>query len=112
MKKLEKYYNKEYSLKSFYVIKTALIIFVLGIMIWYLAGKTGSILSLVVAVLKPLVLGMVFTYLLSPPVKYFETKLFGSFKPKAARAAAVILVFIIVFMALGLILGVIAVTVT
>ena len=32
MKKLEKYYNREYSIKSYYVIKTALIIFVLGIM--------------------------------------------------------------------------------
>lgn len=113
MKKLDKYYNKEYSLISVYVIKTALIIFVLGIMIWYLAGKTGSILSFAMAVLKPLVLGLVFTYLLSPPVRFFENKLLGPLgKPKAARAAAVIIVFVIVFMAVGLILGVIAVTVT
>ena len=69
MRKLEKYYNEEYSKKSFYVIITALITFVLGLIIYYLAGKTGSALSFASAVLKPLVLGLVITYLLSPVVK-------------------------------------------
>lgn len=113
MKKLENYYNREYSIKAFYVIKSALIIFVLGLIIYYLAGKTGSALSFVAAVLKPLVLGLGFTYLLSPVVRTFENKLFSSIKKQPARkAAAVILTFAIVLMALALILGIIAVTVT
>ena len=113
MRKLEKYYNEEYSKKSFYVIITALITFVLGLIIYYLAGKAGVAISFVSGVLKPLVLGLVFTYLLSPVVKKLEHKLFSGLKSDAARKiAAVALTFIIVFMALGLILGIIAVTVT
>ena len=113
MRKLEKYYNEEYSKKSFYVIITALITFVLGLIIYYLAGKAGVAISFVSGVLKPLVLGLVFTYLLSPVVKKLEHKLFSGLKSDAARRiAAVALTFIIVFMALGLILGIIAVTVT
>lgn len=113
MKKLEKYYNKEYAVKSYYVIKTALIIFVLGIIIWYLAGKTGSVLEFISAVMRPLVLGMVFTYLLSPPVRKVEGKILGLIdNRRAARILAVIIIWIIVLMAVGLILGVIAFTVT
>jgi len=113
MKRLDKYYNKEYSIRSVYAVKTALTIFVLGLIIYYLAGKTGSALSFVAAVLKPLVLGLVFTYLLSPLVNKLETKVFDQMKkPSAKRAAAVILTFIIVLLVLGLILGIIVVTVT
>ena len=113
MRKLEKYYNEEYSKKSFYVIITALITFVLGLIIYYLAGKAGVAISFISGVLKPLVLGLVFTYLLSPVVKKLEHKLFSGLKSEAARKiAAVALTFIIVFMALGLILSIIAVTVT
>ena len=113
MKRLDKYYNKEYSIKSYYVIKTVLITFALGLVIYYLAGKTGTAVSFLSAVLKPLVLGLVFTYLLSPAVKKLETKLFSGVKNRAAgRVAAVVLTYIIVLMVLGLILGIIAVTVT
>lgn len=113
MKRLEKYYNKEYSIKSIYTVKTALMIFVLGLIIYYLAGKTGSALSFIDAVLHPLVLGLVFTYLLSPVVSRLESKLFGAIKKEhARRVAAVIFTFIVVFLILGLILAVIAVTVT
>lgn len=113
MKKLKDFYNKEYELKSFYIIKTAVIILVLGIAIWYLAGKTGNILTFLLAVLKPLVLGLVFTYLLRPLVSKIETKLLGSMSNrKAARAVAVIITFVIVLLAVGLILGVITFTIT
>ena len=102
MGRLEKYYNyynKEYSIKSYYVIKTALITFVLGLVIYYLAGKTGTAISFVSAVLKPLVLGLVFTYLLSPAVKKLEVGLFSGLKrPATARLLAVLLTFIIVLM--------------
>lgn len=113
MKKLEKYYNKEYSIKSIYAVKTALMIFVLGLIIYYLAGRTGSALSFTAAVLKPLVLGLVFTYLLSPAVSRLETKVFASVKKEPLRrTAAVILTFLIVLLVIGLILSIIVVTVT
>ena len=113
MRKLEKYYNKEYSIKSIYVVKTALMIFVLGLIIYYVAGKTGTILSFIVSVLQPLVLGIVFTYLLSPLVSRLQDSLFKSIKkPSAGRAAAVAMAFVLVLMAITLILGIIVVTVT
>ena len=113
MRKLDKYYNQEYMTKAIYAVVSAITVFVLCLIIYYLAGKTGHVLSFASAVLKPLVLGLVFTYLLSPIVKMFETKLFSSLKKQSAKkVASVVLTFIIVLMALGLILGIIAVTVT
>ena len=113
MKRLKELYNREYSLISIYTVKTALMIFVLGMIIYYLAGKTGSVLAFISAVLKPLVLGLVFTYLLRPLVKRIETKLQGLIKKETpAKVIAVVLSFVIVFMVIGLIFGIIAVTVT
>ena len=85
MKKLEKYYNQTYSQIAFYAVKTVLEIFVLGLVIYYLAGKTGTALSFVSGVLKPLVLGLALTYLLSPLVEKFEKNLFSSFKKLSNR---------------------------
>ena len=113
MKKLDKYYNKEYSLKSIYVVKTALMIFVLGWVVYYLGGKLGGAVSFVSAVFKPLVLGLVFTYLFSPLVRILEKKLFGSMKNRTGRrAAAVILTFIITIAVFGFVFGIIAFTVS
>ena len=113
MKILDKYYNKDYSQIAFYVIKTVLEIFVLGLVIYYLAGKTGTALSFVSGVLKPLVLGLALTYLLSPAVSKFENKTFASLKsPKTRRLAAVVLTFVIVLAALFFILGIMVVTIT
>ena len=113
MRKFDKYYNKEYSQISFYAVRTVLTIFILGLIVFYLAGKTGAALSFVSAVLKPLVLGLALTYLLSPIVSMFETKLFASFKtPKSGRIAGVVLTFAIVLIALFFILGIIVVTIT
>ena len=99
--------------KAIYAVASALTVFVLCLIIYYLAGKTGNVLSFASSVLRPLVLGLVFTYLLSPVVKLFEKKLFGSMKkPSAKKIAAVVLTFVIVLLALGVILGIIAVTVT
>lgn len=113
MKKLEKLYNSKYSQISIYAIKTVLIIFVLGMLIYYLSGKIGGAASFMAAVLKPLVLGLVLTYLLSPIVGMLETGLFASLqKPAARRVAAVVLTLMIVLAVVGLILGVVAVTVS
>ena len=113
MKIFDKYYNKDYSQIAFYAVKTVLEIFVLGLVIYYLAGKTGTALSFVSGVLKPLVLGLALTYLLSPVAAKLETKVFASFKnPKTRRLAAVILTFVIVLAVLFLILGIMVVTIT
>jgi len=113
MKKFDKYYNENYAKISFYAIKTVLEIFVLGLIIYYLAGKTGTVFSFVSGVLKPLVLGLALTYLLSPLVAKFESKLFASLKnPKTGRLAAVILTFVIVLAVLFFILGILVVTIT
>jgi hypothetical protein len=45
IKKLKDLYNEEYSVKSIYVIKTAMIIFILGMIVYYLAGRTDSAMS-------------------------------------------------------------------
>ena len=113
MKRMDKYYNKTYSQIAFYTIKTALEIFVLGMIIYYLAGKTGTVFAFLSEVLKPLVLGLALTYLLSPLVAKFEKKLFASLKkPGAARLAAIVLTFALIVIFLILILGVVVVTIT
>ena len=113
MKWFDKYYNKQYSQISYYAVRTALTIFVLGMVIYYLAGKTGTALSFISGVLKPLVLGLALTYLLSPIVAKFEKGLFATLKkPGSRRLASVALTFVIVLAALTFILGVIVVTIT
>lgn len=113
MKRLQKLYNAKYSVISVYALKTAMMIFVAGMIVYYLAGRTGSALSFISAVLKPLVLGLVFTYLLSPLVGKLEEKPFGALdKPASRRVAAVALTFGIVLAAIVLIIGIIIFTVT
>ena len=113
MKRFDKYYNENYAKISFYAIKTVLEIFILGLIIYFLAGKTGTAVSFVSGVLKPLVLGLALTYLLSPVVIKFETRLSASLKrPKTIKLVAVILTFAVVFVVLFLILGIIVVTIT
>lgn len=113
MKRLDKFYNKEYSLILLYVVKAALMIFVLGLIIYYLAGKTGGAFAFVSGVLKPLVLGLVLTYLLSPLVGKLETKLFGSLKkPSARRGAAVLVTFGMIALVILLIAAVLVFTIT
>ena len=113
MKRFDKYYNENYAKISFYAIKTVLEIFILGLIIYFLAGKTGTAVTFVSGVLKPLVLGLALTYLLSPVLLKFETKLSASIKrPKTLRLVAVLLTFAVVLVVLFIILGIIVVTIT
>ena len=113
MKRFEKYHNAKYSQISYYAIRTALTIFVLGLIIYYLAGKTGAALTFVSAVLKPLVLGLALTYLLSPLTAKFENGLFASIKkPGSRRVLAVLLTFVIVFAVILFILWILVATIT
>ena len=85
----------------------------LGLLIYYLAGKTGTAISFISGVLKPLVLGLALTYLFSPVVGKIEKKLNASFsKLKAGRVIAVVLTFFIIFAVLFFLLGLVVVTIT
>lgn len=109
----KKYYNKKYFQISLYAVATALSVLVLGLLIYYLAGKTGTAISFISGVLKPLILGLALTYLLSPIVGKIEKKLKASFsKLKAGRAIAVVLTFFIIFAVLFFLLGLVVVTIT
>ena len=113
MKRLEKYYNKKYYTIALYVIATALIILFFGWLMHRLSLGVGPVLNFIAAVLKPLVLGLVFTYLFTPLVDFFEKKLLPAIKkPQAARVLAVILNYLVVLLAIGLILSIIVATVT
>ena len=113
MNRFKKYYNKKYFQISIYAIGTALSVFVLGLIIYYLAGKSGTALSFVSGVIKPLVLGLAFTYLLSAIVAKIEKKLQASFgKLGFSRALAVVLTYFIIFAALLCLLGIMVVTIT
>ena len=46
MKRFDKYYNEKKKKISFYAIKTVLEIFILGLVIYYIAGKTGTAISI------------------------------------------------------------------
>ena len=85
----------------------------MGRIIVLLSGKAWEILDFISVVFKPLVLGLVFTYLFTPVVNAIENKMLASFnKPKTARILAVVLNYLIVLLAIGIILGIIVVTVT
>ena len=113
MLKFDKYYNKSYSQISFYAVKTAVEILILGLIIYYLAGKTGAAISFVSGILNPLILGLALTYLLRPLEKKLEARLFASLSnARTKRLAAVIVTFAIVLAVLFVILGIMVVTIT
>ena len=113
MKKLKKLYNKEYTLISIYAVVTFLIIVLLGWLIYVIGGELRDFGGFLSAVLKPLVLGLVFTYLISPLVRRFENKVFTSVDSQSKRRlAAVVLALLIIFTIVGLIIGVVAFTVS
>lgn len=113
MKRLEDFYNKRYYTIALYAVGAALTILFFGWLMYHIAIRAGSVLGFIEAVLKPLVLGLVFTYLFTPVVEFFEKKLSASIKkPQAARILAVVINYLLVILAIGLILGIIAATVT
>ena len=113
MKKLKKLYNKEYIIISIYAVATVLVILLLGWLIYFIGGELRGLTAFLSAVLKPLVLGLVFTYLISPLVRRFENNIFTSVDSQSKRKiAAVVLALLIVFIVIGLIIGIVAFTVS
>ena len=109
----KKFYDKKYSKLSLYIIKTTLLIFVLGLIIFYFSGETRNILSFITAILGPLVLGMALAYLLTPLVEFFETRVFYNIEEeKKARRISVLVTFGMILIFIILILLALIMTVT
>ena len=113
MKLFEKFYDERYSKLSIYIIKTTLMIFVMGLIIFYFWGETRNILKFLTAILGPLVLGMALAYLFNPIVEFFETRVFYSVKSeKKARRLSVLVTFGLIAVFIILILLALIITVT
>ena len=113
LNKFRKYYNEKYESIAVYVTGTALVILVLGLLVLWISGKVPAIISFTGAVLKPLILGLCLTYLLSPLTAKIETKVLGGIKkPESRRLIAVLITILIAFLAVTAVLSVIIATVT
>ena len=102
---LKDFYDKKYSKISIYVIKTILMTFVLGMIIFHLGQKLGVAVNFLSAILGPLVLGMVLAYMLTPLVEWFEKKVFNKIRKRhTKRIFGVIATYGVVVLIIGLIL--------
>ena len=113
MNRLKKYYKEEYTRIAVYVVITALVLFISCLIVLWASGECGRIFTFISAVLKPLVLGIVLAYLLSPVVTKLEKKLSGNIDRKIARRGmAVLIVYGVIFAFVAAVLALIAITVT
>ncbi|MBR3251973.1 MAG: AI-2E family transporter [Erysipelotrichaceae bacterium] len=113
MKFFKQFYDEKYSKLSLYIIKTTLMIFVMGLIIFTFYSKTRNILNFFVAILGPLILGMALAYLLEPLVEFFENRVFYSINnEKKARVISVAVTFTMILIFVVLILLALIMTVT
>ncbi|MBO7677798.1 MAG: AI-2E family transporter [Erysipelotrichaceae bacterium] len=113
MKFFKQFYDERYSKLSVYIIKTTLLIFIMGLIIFHFSAETRNILKFIAAILGPLVLGMALAYLLSPLVEFFENRVFYSVNnEKKARSISVLVTFGLIAILIILILLALIMTVT
>ena len=113
MKFFKQFYDERYSKLSVYIIKTTLLIFIMGLIIFHFSVETRNILKFIAAILGPLVLGMALAYLLSPLVEFFENRVFYSVNnEKKARSISVLVTFGLIAIFIILILLALIMTVT
>ncbi len=113
MRFFKQFYDERYSKLSVYIIKTTLMIFVMGLIIFYFWGETRNILKFLTAILGPLILGVALAYLLTPLVEFFENRVFYSVKnEKKARNLSVLVTFGLIAIFIILILLALIMTVT
>lgn len=105
--KLKDRFNRKYMQISLYVIITAIIIYILSLIVknapLILIGLMGK-LNWLLKVIKPIILGFVFAYLMEPLVSFFESRFlkFKLFKKmKRPRTWAAILSVTLLFIALA-----------
>lgn len=111
--------NKKYTQISIYVIITAIIIYCLSL----LAKNAPSILSemlkdisWILGVIKPLILGFIFAYLLQPVVDFLEQKLkkikFLKKKQKSCRGYAILITLLMIFGLIATVISLLVYSVT
>ena len=113
MKFFKQFYDEKYSKLSIYIMKTALMIFVMGLVIFYFSSEAKNIFDFIKAVLGPLVLGLVLAYLLTPVVEFFQNRvLYNITDEKKNRSLAVLITFGMIAVFIILLLLALIMTVT
>ena len=112
MKPVNDLYDRKYSQISIYVIKTVLLIYILGLCIYNISHLKKPVFSFVSAVLNPLIMGLIFAYLLKPLADMIERKLFYKLSDRYKKPLAAGLTFVIVFAVVFFILTILVSTVT
>ena len=110
MKKIKQFYDEKYMKIALYCSGTVLLTFILGMIIYHLSGSIGSTFSFFSSFLKPLLIGIVLSYLLSPLVEGIERKLFS--KQKNKRLLSVLCTYLLLAILLLGILALLVLTIT
>lgn len=117
--KIKDKFNKKYTLISMYVIFTCIVIYILGLV----ATNAPTILSVimeklswVLRVIKPLILGFIFAYLLEPVVQFFDKKLqnikYLKKKKKSYRTIAIFITIVLIVLIFTFIISLLVFSVT
>lgn len=113
MNRFKNLYDEKYSKISIYVIKTTLLTFVFGTLLFHISTKLGVAFSFAGSVLKPFFLGMALAYILEPLVNWLQEKPLSKIKNKRKRKTlSVILTFLLVVLVIVGILTALIITVT
>lgn len=111
--------NKKYMQISAYVIFTAIIIYILALMAKNAPAIMASLMNKVgwlLKVVKPIIIGFVLAYLFEPVVEFFERRFenrkFCKKKPRRARFLGVFMTILLVVLAFGALITVLAFSIT
>ena len=111
--KLKNSYDEKYSKISLYVVKTVILLTFLGLVMFWVLGKAGRVLTFLMAVLNPLLTGLMLAYLFSPLVRKCEERLFAHISKRTLRRGLSVAMTLGVVVVLVLVLiGVLIVTIT
>ena len=105
--------NPKYTKIAVYAIVAAAIIFGICLILYYNIEAFRSGWDLCGAILKPLIIGLLITYILSPLVRLLENKVYFKLSSgKARRALSVLTIYLVILTAIAIALAVLAVMVT
>lgn len=110
MKRLHERLDPKYGKISFYVILTAVAIFVILMILSYSGGFWKTLWSMFTAILKPLILGGIICYVVSPVVDKIESILGKEHKPWMRPAAVaifyvtIVVIFVLIILTLFIVL--------
>lgn len=110
MKKLKDILDPTYTKIGTYAGLTVIITAVLLMLLYLTGGFWMTLLGLFLAVLRPMILGGVFSYLLSPLVRKIEGAIDGKMKRSWSRPVAVALSYLLVVLVILLLLALIIFT--